>query len=127
MSFDDVKTDLVRLYQIHANDPGSRLREDDVQRWNASLGLPRAKLYDQIAIYVARGFNCSGLSFESCDAIVNDVHGVIAFADEDRPDLFWKADLAFDEGEYYHQDNREQDPVEVYTRPQIAQIVSANS
>lgn len=83
-------------------------------------------MYDRIAIYLARGFNCSELSFEFCDAIANDVHGVITFADEDRPDLFWKVYLAFDEGENYHGDNREQDPVEVYTRPQIA-IVSGIS
>jgi hypothetical protein len=127
MSFDDVKADLVGLYQIHADDPEARLREGDVQRWSASLGIPRAELYDRIAIYLALGFNCSELSFEFCDAIVNDVHGVITFADEDRPALFWKVYLAFDEGEYYRGDNREQDPVEVYTRPQIAQIVLARS
>ena len=127
MSFDDVKENLVRLYQIHADDSEARLREEDVQRWSLSLGIPRSELYDRIATYLARGFNSSELSFEFCDAIVNDVHGVITFADEERPDLFWKVYLAFDEGEYYHGGNREQDPVEVYTRPQIAQIVSAIS
>ena len=127
MSFDDVKADLVRLYQIPADDPEARLREEDVQRWSASLGIRRAELYDRIAIHLARGFNCSELSFKFCDAIVNDVHRVITFADEDRPDLFWRVYLAFDEGEYYHRENREQDPVAEYTRPQIAQIVSAIS
>jgi hypothetical protein len=125
MSFDNVKADLTRLYDTLADDPEARLREDDVQRWSALLGVSRSKLYDQIAVYLAQGFNCSELSFEFCDAIVNDVHGLITLADEDRPDLFWKVYLAFDEGEYYHGDNREQDPVKVYTRPQIAQIVSA--
>jgi hypothetical protein len=97
MSLDDVKADLARLYRIRADVPGAQLREADVQSWSASLGIPRAELYDRIAIYLARGFNCSELSFEFCDAIVNDVHGVITFADEDRPDLFWKVYLAFDE------------------------------
>lgn len=100
------------------------MREEDVQRWSASLGILRSELYDRIATYLAQGFNRSDLSFEFCDAIVNDLHGVITFADEDRPDLFWKVYLAFDEGEYYHGNDREQDPIEVYTRPQIAQIVS---
>ena len=127
MSFDDVKADLVRLYQIHADDPAARLREEDVQRWSISLDVSRSELYDQIAIYLARRFNGSELSFEFCDAIVNDLHDVITSADEERPDLFWKVYLAFDEGEYYHGNNREQDPVEVYTRPQITQIVSAIS
>jgi hypothetical protein len=47
--------------------------------------------------------------------------------DEDRPDLFWKVYVAFDEGEYYHGNNKEQDPVKAYTRPQIAQILSETS
>ncbi len=127
MSFDDVEADLIRLYQIHADDPEARLREEDVQRWSASLGIPRSELYDRIAVYLARGFNDSELSFEFCDAIVNDLHGIITFADEERPDLFWKVYLAFDEGENYHGNDREQDPVDVYTRPWIARIVSGVS
>jgi hypothetical protein len=127
MSFEDVEAVLVELYRIQADDPEARLKEEDVQRWSVSLGIARSELYDRIAVYLARGFNCSELSFEFCDAIVNDLHGVITFADEPRPDLFWKVYLAFDEGEYYHGNNREQDPVEVYTRPQIAQIVSSIS
>ena len=33
---------------------------------------------------------------------------------------FWQVYLAFDEGEYYHGDNRDEDPVEAYTRPLVA-------
>jgi hypothetical protein len=33
--------------------------------------------------------------------------------------------LAFDEGEYYHNNNRDEDPIEVYTRPMIARIVDS--
>jgi hypothetical protein len=37
--------------------------------------------------------------------------------------LFWSVFLAFDNGEYYHDNNREEDPEEVYTRPMIEQIL----
>ena len=127
MPFDDVIADLIRLYQVQAGDPDARLREEDVQRWSASLGIARSELYNRIATYLAQGFNNSTLPFEFCDAIVNDIHAAITFADEDRPDLFWGVYLAFDEGEYYHGNNRDEDPVEVYTRPMIARIVSNNS
>ena len=54
---------------------------------------------------------------------MNDVHGVISSADEIRPALFWEVYLAFDEGEYYHNDKRDEDPPEVSTRPMIARIL----
>lgn len=93
---------------------------------NAALaGKSRAVLYDEIAIYLALGFYKSNLTFEFCDAIVNDIWGIITTADEDRPDLFWQIFLAFDEGEYYHGGNRDEDPIEVYTRPMVTRIVDA--
>ena len=72
---------------------------------------------------LARGFHNSELSFEFCDAVVNDIHGVITSANEIRPTLFWDVYLAFDEGEYYHNDKRDEDPSEAYTRPMIARIL----
>ena len=87
------------------------------------IGEPRAVLYDRIAAYLVLGFYNSELTFEFCDAVVNDIHGIISFTDEVRPDLFGQVYLAFDEGEYYHGDNRDEDPVEVYTRPLVARIV----
>jgi hypothetical protein len=55
---------------------------------------------------------------------MTDLSGVITTADEHNPEFFWQVYLAFDEGEYYHDDNREEDPVEVYTRPMITQIIN---
>jgi hypothetical protein len=53
------------------------------------------------------------------------VRAVITFADEARPALFWKIYLAFDEGEYRHEnDEPEADPVQTYTHPMVAEIVS---
>jgi hypothetical protein len=123
MGFDDVKSELAELYRNRASDPNARLTEDDLQRWSSELAIPRSELYDRIAMFLAEGFHRSELGFEFCDSIKNDLHGVITLADEERPELFWSVYLAFDEGEYYHGNNPEEDPVEAYTRPQIADIL----
>ncbi len=124
MTIDEVKADLICMYKTCADDPNARLTEEIVRGWSASVGIPRSDLYHRIALFLAQGFHDSILSFEFCDAIVNDLHGIITFAGEDRPDLFWKVYLAFDEGEYYRVDGLEQDPVEAYTRPSIARIIA---
>jgi hypothetical protein len=127
MSFDVVVADLRSIdHQAHAGKPYSErahLSDGDIERWSALIEEPRAVLYDRIAIYLARGFHRSELTFEFCDAVLNDIHGIITSGDEGRPDLFWAVYLAFDEGEYYHENKKDEDPVEVYTRPQIARIV----
>jgi hypothetical protein len=102
-----------------------RLTNFDILKWTASVGIPRQDLYDQLAIELARGFHASELSFEFCDAVINDIHSVIIFENEQRPHFFWEIYLAFDSGEYYHDGNRDKDPTEVYTRPQIEQILGA--
>jgi hypothetical protein len=54
---------------------------------------------------------------------VNELHNVITVQNENRPELFWDVYLAFDAGEYYHDNDRSIDPVEAFTRPRIAEIV----
>lgn len=118
--------ELERIRQNEAGKPYSsrtHLTDDDVERWSALTGEPRSALYDQIALYLARGFHRSELDFEFCDAVVNDIHAIITLADDIRPDLFWEIYLAFDGGEYYHSNKREDDPAEVYTRPLIARAI----
>jgi hypothetical protein len=128
MSIDLVLADLRRIYQIQAAQSDFcgvlSLTEDDIQRWSALIGATRSRLYDEVAIHLARGFNDSEQTFEFCDAVMNGVHGIISNADEERPELFWKVYLAFDEGEYYHGNNRQEDPVAAYTRPLVAQILA---
>ncbi len=41
----------------------------------------------------------------------------------ETPALFWDVFNAFDEGEYYHDIDHKEDPVETYTRPLIAEII----
>lgn len=120
----DVLDELRVLYSDRqANPLLKRLTDADVQRWSISLGNSRSDLYDRIAIQLAHGFETSELSFTLCDALLNDLFGVITSANESAPSLFWDVYLAFDEGEYRHASNPEQDPVEAYTRPMIARIV----
>ena len=103
--------------------PICHLTKAEIERWSADLRISKATLYDQVAHYVASGFNDHELPFWFCDAIVNDIHGIITLADEIRPDLFWRVFLAFDAGEYYRREDGKQDPVVKYTRPLIEQII----
>jgi hypothetical protein len=126
MSFEGVLADLRSIYQVDPCERTSltaRLTEMNVQKWSAEYCVSRTVLYDQIALYLAYGFQKGELSFEFCDAVVNDIFAILMSSKEEWPDLFWQVFLAFDEGEYYHGNNREQDPVAAYTRPQIARIV----
>jgi hypothetical protein len=104
-----------------------KLTDADIQCWSESLGRPRAAVYELIALHLARGFHNFALTFRYCDDIVNDLHSVISSLDECRPPLFWEVFLAFDEGEYYHGNNRQEDPEATYTRPLIARIVEGSA
>jgi hypothetical protein len=73
---------------------------------------------------LALGYNSSELTFEFCDMVVNDLSTPVTNTSGPKPQDFWEVYSAFDEGEYYHGDNRDEDPVEVYTRPMIARIVA---
>jgi hypothetical protein len=92
MGFVDVASELKIIYKDqlgYPHPPVPGLSEAEVQRWSTSLGISRSALYDQIALHLARGFHASELTFAFCDAVINDLHGVITGANEHRPDLFW--------------------------------------
>jgi hypothetical protein len=133
MLFRDVVAELEEMYQANLRrSPKDRfghilLTDERVQRWSVTAAPSRSELYDRIAIYLARGFYRSKLDFTFCDGIVNDVHAIITRADEHRPELFWEVFLAFDAGEFYPNNDRSRDPVEVYTRPLIAKVVEKHS
>jgi len=130
MPIDNVLAELKSMYRgaLEGTDaPIVRLSNADIERWSVDLARPRAVLYDLLALRLAQGFHRSEFPFSFCDRVVNHIHGVITIADENRPDLFWSVFLAFDEGEYYHDNNRNEDPVAKYTRPLIAQIVGKHS
>src|SRR5665213_3539834 len=130
MPLDAVLTELKSMFRTAFAATGApvvRLSNADIERWSVDLAVPRAGLYDLLALRLAHGFHRGEFPFAFCDWIVNDIHGVITMANEDRPDLFWNVLLAFDAGEYYHDNNRNEDPVAKYTRPLIAQIVGRHN
>ena len=120
-------SELRRIYQEQTSQPSFRgvvrLKDADVQQWADRVGVSRPDFYNELAIRLARGFASSELTFEFCDAVLNGIHDVIGNAGEERPELFWRIYVAFDEGEYYHDNNRQEDPAEAYTRPMIADIL----
>jgi hypothetical protein len=74
-------------------------------------------LYDQIALFAARGFLDGTHDFWFGDAVMNTL---IGFTDFKIPVFAWVVYLAFDEGEYYHPgDSREIRLEEKYTRPML--------
>jgi hypothetical protein len=132
MSAEAVLQELKEIRQAGTGKPYSRkahLTADHIQKWSALLCQSEAHLYDQIAIYLARGFHSYELDFEFCDALVNDIYGLIVSSpDAHLPDLFYEVYSAFDEGEFWHKGQpRENDPVDFYARPLIAGIVEKSS
>jgi hypothetical protein len=119
--FDNVVDEMKKL-NVADSDP-TYLNENDMERWCELTGDSRSALYDRIALYLARGFHNAELDFEFCDAIVNDMFGIIISTPEGPPDLFYEVYNAFDAGEFTHAGNRDENPVEVYTRPTIREIV----
>jgi hypothetical protein len=99
------------------------LTEADVERWRNACGWSRSQLFDEIAKSLALGYNALELSFEFRDMVVNDLAGPVTNTSGPKPQIFWEVYSAFDQGEYYHGNNRDEDPVEVYTRPMIARVV----
>src|SRR5580700_7802968 len=118
MQVADMIGELKMFYKdgVHYRTLDRHLTEEDVERWVAASGWSRSRLFDEIAARLALGFNGSELSFEFCDAVVNDLFGPVTNTSGLRPMVFWEVNSAFDEGEYYHDNNREEDPVDLYTR-----------
>jgi hypothetical protein len=99
------------------------LDDSKVTALSEEAGKSRGEFYDAIAFTLATGFQSKAFDFGFCDQIVNELHNVITVQNENRPELFWDVYLAFDAGEYYHDNDRSIDPVEAFTRPRIAEIV----
>ncbi len=125
MKASDIIDELKTFYKdgVEYRSLDRHLREADVERWSSVCGWSRSQLIDEIAMGLALGYNSSELSFEFCEMVVNDLSGPVTDTSGPRPKIFWEVYSAFDEGEYYHGNNRDEDPLEVYTRPMIARVV----
>ena len=127
---DSVASDLSRIYGIRLHQPpspnASHFSDEDMERWTALAGGTRANLCEQIAIYLAKQFDAGKLTYGFCDAVINDLFGVLVTSPPaDWSELFYRIYCAFDEGEYQHRDRPlDEDPVEMYTKRYIAEILA---
>jgi hypothetical protein len=103
-----------------------RVTRDDINRWNELTSGTTRSLLGEIGLYLAGGFHSSELPFWFCDAIANDLFVIMTHESpaEDWSDVLFEVYCAFDEGEYQHREKQDDDPVEVYTRPMVAQILA---
>lgn len=100
-----------------------------VFRWHEN-GDEEAKLYNDIAAEIARGYREGRFTFEFCDYVVNALTGsYIVWVGNKRleiphPDLLFRVYDAFDAGESANPALPPHDPVKRYTDPMIAEIVA---
>jgi hypothetical protein len=128
MSIDALVLELRRRYSLlDAENMGvdrGRITEDDIVNLTGGCAGKRADAFDELARHLALAFHERRLPFEFCDAVMNDLHSVICFAGDMRPDFFWKVFLAFDGGEFHRRHDKSDDPVADFTEPAIAAIIA---
>jgi len=98
---------------------------DEIDQLAASMSLTREMFYDAVLMAVANAFHQGALSFDAGDAVANEFWRLSEFSLSGRArEVF----LAFDDGEYHHsRDPEGSDPVQLHTRPQIAEILREES
>jgi len=98
MEVSDIVRELKTFYKdgVAYRDLDRHLTDADVGRWSTVRGWTRSQLFEEIAEYLALGFNTRELSFEFCDAVVNDLSVAVTSTSGPRPQLFWEVYSAFD-------------------------------
>ncbi len=92
-------------------------------------GIPPDSFCNEFALRVAKGFRDGILDYEFCDEAINYLFSFFTTpplfgSDRNIPQPAFEIYQAFDEGEYRHsKDPTWVNPVEKYTRPQIAEIL----
>ncbi len=80
-----------------------------------------------MALAIAKRFDANTMSYDHADSAMNAIYGMmiedaVQYGDGFMlPEPAFSVYIAFDEGEYDHDDG--EDPVEKYTKPRIAEIV----
>jgi hypothetical protein len=101
-----------------------------VFRWHEN-GDEEARLYNDIAAEVARGYSEGRFSYEFGDFVVNALTGsYIGWVGDERlempyPALLFRVYDAFDAGEYASPSLPPHDPIKLHTDPMIADIVAS--
>ena len=105
-------------------DKDEPLTLDDIDRFSASVSMTREQFYEAVLMSVAESFQCGDLTFSAGDAVANRLWALSESSLAGRARAVF---LAFDEGEYYHTADRSDDPVQLYTRPQIDALLRGQS
>ncbi len=95
--------------------------------------ISHESFFNYFSLELARGFHEQRYTYDDCDAVMNQVFGIMTTApffgaDINTPELAFSIFLAFDSGEYHRpHDLPYGDPVEKYTRPRVAKILKASA
>jgi len=80
-------------------------------------------LANDISLFVARAYDTGTMTFEGADHVMNVLFGLICSQPPEElviPEITHEVYDAFDQGEYYHDDDsRDVDPEQKYTRPMV--------
>jgi hypothetical protein len=102
--------------------------QDDITRWTGGLEEAEAALYDGFGAELARGYYERRYSFDFCDAVVNQLYGLMISKQLQEPPppwpkLFMRVYEAFDAGEMHRCADKSDDPIAELTDPAIADII----
>lgn len=98
------------------------LAQAQIDAYCQSSDISEYQLFDDLAKYVAHGYAKNQLTFEFCNAVINEVWRM---SEMNLSKYAYSVYSAFDLGEFYRlNDTREVEPHELYTRPLINQIIA---
>jgi hypothetical protein len=84
--------------------------------------ISRPDFFDKLARWISVEFLEGRRDFTFCDCVANNM---MPLSEWNLTDFAWSVFHAFDNGEFYHQeDSRDVDPVEKYTRPLLRQTLA---
>lgn len=100
--------------------------DSEVDAFCAEHSITREQFADAVSRSVATGYHNGDFDFSLCDGVMNHLYAFITQRGElPMPPYAQSVFLAFDEGEYYHQDDPPgASPEELYTKPQIRDIIA---
>jgi hypothetical protein len=97
----------------------------EVDAFCANNSISREQFADAVSRAVATGYHNGDFDFGFCDGVMNHLFAFTTMRGEAAmPPYSHAVFLAFDDGEYHHQDDPpDASPEELYTKPQIRDII----
>jgi len=101
------------------------LDQRDIDALLAKAELSHEEFNTAAARHLGQRFLDGALDFEFCDVLINELYKMTyVFGESGHSELFWDVFNAFDQGEYHHDNDRSEDPVETYTRPRLVECLT---